>query len=503
MTSNPYDEIPYASYAFPLAHIERLAMVGRLLGIPTAPPNSCTVLEIGCANGGNLLPMAVHYPDSRFLGIDLSRKQIEMARSRIEQDGLNQVEVRQQSLTDLQPEDGQFDYVIVHGVYAWVDEDVRGHVLRCCRENLAPNGIAFVSYNTKPGWNSVQSLRDLMLFHLEPMSDPHARSQEARSLLRFLRQALAETDTAYGRFVREECDLLLGQSPRYLAHDHLEDVNQPVYFLEFMEQVRGLQYLADAHLPSMHLANLGTVAARELEACSNLLLREQYMDYLTNRRFRCSLLVHPGHQVLRDLNAIDVSPFNLSADVAFDPSEIDGDEPATMTVGKVQITVTKRCEKTALTLLETEGRMPFVQLVSQVEMMMGARLSESEQGGLMHLMAQLVLADGVQLNYGPKRHQSVVGDRPEMWWYARAEALRDHTVTNLYHRAMQMSQAQCALAQLLDGTHSREELEDAAIALEQAELVALGGESLQEKLKAAELWVATQLEIFARHCYLV
>src|SRR5262245_9200216 len=46
-----YDEVPYSSEAFPQAHPDRLATVGRLFGLQTTSVERCRVLELGCASG--------------------------------------------------------------------------------------------------------------------------------------------------------------------------------------------------------------------------------------------------------------------------------------------------------------------------------------------------------------------------------------------------------------------------------------------------------------------
>lgn len=71
-----YDEVPYESYPFAQTHPDRLATVATLLGLRPAPVEQCRVLELGCAGGGNLIPMALTLPESTFVGIDLSARQI-------------------------------------------------------------------------------------------------------------------------------------------------------------------------------------------------------------------------------------------------------------------------------------------------------------------------------------------------------------------------------------------------------------------------------------------
>src|SRR4051812_47241682 len=75
-----YDSVPYSVGAFPQTRPERLATMGTLFGMRCAPPGRCRVLELGCASGGNLIPMALMDPGSTFVGVDLSGRQIEDGR---------------------------------------------------------------------------------------------------------------------------------------------------------------------------------------------------------------------------------------------------------------------------------------------------------------------------------------------------------------------------------------------------------------------------------------
>src|SRR5262249_13468922 len=70
--SNSYDAVPYSSDPFPRTPPDHLAAVASLFGMRPAPIDRCRVLELGCAGGGNLLPMALTLPASRFNGVDLS-----------------------------------------------------------------------------------------------------------------------------------------------------------------------------------------------------------------------------------------------------------------------------------------------------------------------------------------------------------------------------------------------------------------------------------------------
>jgi len=63
-----YDAIAYEAQSNPLSHPDHMAVVATLFGL--APPNvaTCRVLEFGCNDGANLLPMAASLPDAQFVG---------------------------------------------------------------------------------------------------------------------------------------------------------------------------------------------------------------------------------------------------------------------------------------------------------------------------------------------------------------------------------------------------------------------------------------------------
>src|SRR6185295_15692724 len=87
---------------------------------------------------------------------------------------------------DLDDGFGQFDYIICHGVYSWVPAEIRAKILTICSRNLAPNGVAYVSYNANPGWHMRGMVREILLHHVRGIDDPLAQVQEARSFLALL-----------------------------------------------------------------------------------------------------------------------------------------------------------------------------------------------------------------------------------------------------------------------------------------------------------------------------
>lgn len=188
MTDNRYvyDEIPYPSYAFTQSHPDRLATVATLLGMVPPPVTRCRVLELGCASGGNLIPMAYALPESEFIGIDLSGREVAEGQALIKTLDLPNITLKHLNIMEVDASLGQFDYIIAHGIYSWVPEAVREKMLALCREQLAPNGVAYISYNIHPGWRFLGVVREMLLYHTHHLDDPQAQVTEARAFLEFL-----------------------------------------------------------------------------------------------------------------------------------------------------------------------------------------------------------------------------------------------------------------------------------------------------------------------------
>jgi SAM-dependent methyltransferase len=229
-----YDEVPYDSKAFTETHPDRLATVATLFGMQPQKVEQCRVLELGCADGANLIPMAAGLPESTFVGIDLSSRQVGDGQAVIAQLGLKNIELRTASILNINESEGVFDYIICHGVYSWVPPEVQEHILTICRQNLAPAGVAYVSYNTYPGWHVRRMVRDLLCYHARRSPDPLEQVRQARAFIEFLGQAVVVDPTStYSSTIRGAAEALRQRSDSYFLHEYLEEHNEPLYFHQF------------------------------------------------------------------------------------------------------------------------------------------------------------------------------------------------------------------------------------------------------------------------------
>ncbi|MFN0195656.1 MAG: methyltransferase domain-containing protein [Planctomycetaceae bacterium] len=229
-TARSYDEVPYIGGAFPETHPNRLATLGTLFGMQPVDPLRCRVLELGCAQGKNLIPMASTAPHSEFIGIDLSAKQIDVGKNWIAQLRLGNIELRQQNILELTSDIGSFDYIIAHGVLSWVPQVVQEKIFDLCQQLLAPQGIAYLSYNTYPGWHFRDILRNQLCFHTRNAVDERQKFQQAEEYLGILQLAAKNHPGIYGDVLQAQIDLLRQSRDYYVFHDFLEEVNSPFYF---------------------------------------------------------------------------------------------------------------------------------------------------------------------------------------------------------------------------------------------------------------------------------
>ena len=294
---NPYDAIPYTSYPFPQSHPARLATIARLFSLPAPSLETARVLEIGCAAGGNLIPLAYSYPQAEFVGVDYSRVQIDDGQELVDTLRLKNIDLRHADLMQVDASWGEFDFVLCHGVYSWVAPPMQEKILSIAAELLTPDGIAYVSYNAYPGWHMRGIVRQMMRFHALRFRNPYQQIGEARRVLELVsKHAVGAKESAYSRLIKQEAELLAKCDDHYIFHEHLETYCEPLYFHEFIGRARehGLDYLGESCLGSMAPTNFGADAHQALKSLARDAIElEQFMDFFSNRTFRETLL-HRG-----------------------------------------------------------------------------------------------------------------------------------------------------------------------------------------------------------------
>jgi methyltransferase-like protein len=462
-----YDEMPYINKAFPQTHPDRLATLARLFGLQPPDVDACRVLELGCASGDNLVPMALELPNSRFVGIDLSARQIEQGQQMVRALGLANIELRQYNIADVDASWGKFDYIVSHGIYSWVPAPVRERILAICRDNLAANGVAYVSYNTLPGWHVRGMIRDMMIYHSAPFPGAVAKVQQARGLLDFLAQS-TPTTSPYGMALRKELDALRNEPDAYLFHDHLEEINEPLYFHQFAETARryGLDYLAEADFGDMLVTNLpAKVADTQQRIATDILRMEQYMDFVRNRMFRQTLLVHQGAPIRRNLDGRVVKGLLVASAAqpqSAQPVLTQGVSESFLAPSGVTHKIGDALTKAAMVQLAKQWPhcVPFEELRALCRAAVpqgagsntGAEMPPDDEQSFGDRLLQGYAARAVELRVAAPRLTVALSARPVASPLARLQAEHSATVTNLRHEPVLLPELPRRMLRLLDGT---------------------------------------------------
>lgn len=467
-TSNtPYDQVPYKSFPFRQSHPDRLATIATLHGLNPKPIESSRILEIGCAAGGNLLPIADRYPSSQCVGIDLSSRQIESGQAMCDTAELKNVKLMAGDIRKMPRDLGPFDYIIAHGVYSWIPDDAQEAILQCCRNQLSPDGIAYISYNTNPGWRMRGMIRDLMAYHSRNVENFEDRVRKARAILHFLAATVPTADNPYGLLLRQELKGLQDKEDYYLLHEHLEEFNEPIYFWEFMDRARqnALQYVGEADFSAMSIENFAPdVIAVLRNLAADIIETEQYMDFVRNRMFRQTILCSDQHQVDRSMLASRLTKLHFAS--SSQPEErvedLHDNKVVTFRFGKSVTKTTSPVIKAALMYLGSVWPrfVPYSELFAAARSKVAGKASlvdaETEVGEsdlFVSTMLRCYASDQIELSRFPTPFSSAVADAPLATLLTRAMAKGGTSVTNARHETVRINDIQRRVLRLLDGRH--------------------------------------------------
>jgi methyltransferase-like protein/SAM-dependent methyltransferase len=459
-----YDQAPYISRPFALTRPAHLAGLARLFGCKTKPPSSARVLELGCAGGGNLIPLAARHPEAFFLGVDLSAVQIADAQKRISDLGLKNIRVEVRDLSDVGPKDGRFDYVICHGVYSWVPQPVREAILRICQTNLSEKGVALISYNVLPGWRLPQVLRDSLLEATRHCATPQESIAKARSMGALLADHVGGSPS-YQQVAKEWGQKLATVEDEYLLHEFLEQSNEPCTFSDFMmlAQAHGLSFLCESELNSMVLENFPQQIADPIRALTGnrLIPTEQLIDVLTGRTFRQSILVRSEIEphIQRQLSPESAKGLQLLPHKALTAyrtgqgGEVRGS--AQQVLSTQDDTVIDMAEKLIMRLPGSSG----------LDDLLDSNEEPKTQQLAQDLLFRLIISGLGTPSLDPVQVKTVLADCPKVDDLVRKDAARGtvHTA-NLRHEPLYLSPLAQVVLALLDGKHSQAEVIQAAVA---------------------------------------
>ncbi len=440
-----YDLVPYPSAIFEQSHPARMRMIAHMHGVDAPPIETARVLEIGGGDGLNVLALAAAYPDATFVSFDLAETAVARGRILLAESGLANVAIDVGDImtaASIYPA-GRFDYVIAHGVYAWVPEPVRAATMALIAHALAPDGIGYVSYNALPGGYIRMAMRDMLLHALQGATDDADKIAKTDRYLRLFAQE-QEGDDPVVRAMRAQASSMLGRPESVLFHDELGDVFVPQRLVDVVAaaQAVGLRFLSDdpgqkrvfdGFLPD------GIEPDDDVEA--QVVRAAQAADYAGMRFFRQTLFVRDHVRPARQIDLARLDGLWMSCSVT-------RTETGSFTCGDARFTIGDAELATMIEIVTANfpDRYAFGDVVTE----------PSRRRALLDLFARA----HIYLHEGPPAFPREAGARPEVSPLVRAQLrLRHEFVCTLTHRMVALHQPELrALLLAADGTRNLAEI---------------------------------------------
>jgi len=456
-----YESLPYPHCVHPLSHPARLAAIGALLGFAAIPPSQARILDIGCGSASSLLAMAARLPQSQLMGIDFSTPDIFSAQALAREAGLTNVSFQQADLLTWNPAGAKFDYIIAYGVFSWVADEVKDRLLALISECLAPQGIACVSYATYPGCKQSEALRDLLKLRTDSLVSRAEKVATAHQTLDFLDRAWQRLPKfSHATHLREEVGRIRRKQPHFLLLDDLGVERDPCYLLQFTNWAaeHGLRYLAESELHTMLLENLPPQSAQELADMGlDHLETEQMIDYITNRTFRCSLLVKTEVSWQAKLDAQPLRQLCLRS--LLQPAErinsgaqkgaFESEQGAKFTLQGVALV-----EFVQALSSQPTACLPFRDVFSKVQKTLGKTLDETEEKQLAENLLDLVAKRQIEIGALAFTPPSTIPEYPSLTPLNLAMCRHRGNLVDAHNRAIQLAEEEIAFCLELDGSKS-------------------------------------------------
>ncbi|MWV62619.1 methyltransferase domain-containing protein [Helicobacter saguini] len=269
-------------------------------------------LELGFGKGTSL---NVHAASSlaTFIGNDFNPAQALYARTfgrasgadiKIYDDSFAELESRLDSTIGVDaPDFKKFDYIVLHGVFSWINKENQEIILRIIRKYLKLGGVVYNGYNCLPGWASKMPARHIFALYNQFAHD--APFDRITNCVTFFEKLLA-CEPMFSKLNPQNLDFLeqmknLPNSQKsYIAHEYLNADWEIFYFsdmvklldkakLSFLCSGKVIEHFEEFSITAEGVAFLNTI--------DNKIFREQLKDYFINRQFRVDLFARAMRRI--------------------------------------------------------------------------------------------------------------------------------------------------------------------------------------------------------------
>ncbi|MFK5970867.1 MAG: class I SAM-dependent methyltransferase [Candidatus Marithrix sp.] len=518
MQANIYDKIPYTKNIYQQSQPNYIATAATLFGMQAPPIATCKVLELGCASGINTIAMAQDIPNGQFVGIDYSAIQIKEGKANIDWLGLKNITLHAMDFDAITTDLGKFDYIVAHGIYSWISPALQDKIMQIIHQYLQPNGIAYISYNTNPGWHNDHMLRKMMLYRTRHLSDPQAKLTQAKELLNFFITTVKNKYDSYSLSLRKELEYINKLDEHYLVHEYLEEYNEPILFTEFIEQANkyNLQYITDMRTPFVATEDFSFQNSLKFD----LIETEQYFDFLRNTAFRETLLCHQEINLNRHLSSIENLYISAPLKSSAESEDTKPDETLakfTNIAGETVLSVTSPLLKAVCLCLGEAWpqNLSFDNLMQQVQELLtmmdkNTIISTADVDEVKTMLREFYLKNIVELSVYPPKFTLKINEFPIASPIARLQSKSSKQVTNLRYEVFTLNFATRDILQHLDGKHNIDLLLHVVQkSIDNGDLILYRGDENQPQVSTEELQnylvkhIENILQDLAKKAYLI
>jgi SAM-dependent methyltransferase len=296
-----------------------LNYVAALNGVPPRPLDApFRYLELGCGFGTSSVINAAVFPQASFDACDFNIEHVGGGRAFAAHLGVDNIRFHAMPFQQLPVRElGPYDFIVLHGVYSWVDAPTRAVLRQLIARLLVPGGLVYLSYNALPGWSAELPLRKLLIELAATDAGTAAETSEraaatietlSRAGLRFF-SANPAAKAAVEAYTRGE--------GHYLAHEFMNAAWEPFYGVDVADEFNaiGVRLIGSATLANNHLPLMLDAASTDAIAALTSPRQQQLaVDFAVNQRFRRDVFVR-GEAMPAPAGYLDATAIGCMTDV--------------------------------------------------------------------------------------------------------------------------------------------------------------------------------------------
>lgn len=268
---------------------------------------SFTYCELGCGLGMTSLIMAANYPQGNFVAVDYNPSHISYASRIAEEAGLTNIIFQELSFEEIAEDPSlipQCDFISFHGIYTWVNDANRDHLVTICKNNLKSGGLVYNSYNAQPGWAAVSPLQKVLNSLSQSFTGTNLQKLSASvDYINEFRELKPRYFELNSDVLQARLDNIKDSDPSYLVHEYLHEGWQAFHFTDVAEKMSSakLSYVGLSNPAEAYAYSIMPEKLREMLAkLPDIQVREMIKDLAYNTSFRKDLYSRGARKINKE-----------------------------------------------------------------------------------------------------------------------------------------------------------------------------------------------------------